>query len=247
MPPCTPPSSATTACGAAWPRPSVGGCCRGCPPRSLSMPTSCGAWSSATAANPPGRPGPMRVALARYFEFYAGACDKLHGETIPYPDGYSVLTWREPHGVTGHIVPVELPHADLWPLRGRRPGGGQCVRGQAGRGCLPVAACAWPNWRPRWASRAGAINIVTGYGHEVGDALARHPGDRPHQLHRQPQGGHADSAGGCRAPLPGDAGAGRQEPADRLCRRRPGRRRARDRQRHRAERWANPARLARGC
>ena len=32
------------------------------------------------------------AALARYFEFYAGACDKLHGETIPYLDGYSVLT-----------------------------------------------------------------------------------------------------------------------------------------------------------
>ena len=45
------------------------------------------------------------AALARYFEFYAGACDKLHGETLPYLDGYSVLTWREPHGVTGHIVP----------------------------------------------------------------------------------------------------------------------------------------------
>ena len=27
------------------------------------------------------------VALARYFEFYAGACDKLHGETLPYLDG----------------------------------------------------------------------------------------------------------------------------------------------------------------
>ena len=25
------------------------------------------------------------IACARYFEFYAGACDKLHGETIPYP------------------------------------------------------------------------------------------------------------------------------------------------------------------
>ncbi|MCX7226132.1 MAG: aldehyde dehydrogenase family protein, partial [Burkholderiales bacterium] len=37
------------------------------------------------------------LALARYFEFYAGACDKLHGETIPYLDGYSVMTWREPH------------------------------------------------------------------------------------------------------------------------------------------------------
>src|SRR6478609_7118593 len=30
------------------------------------------------------------AALARYFEFYAGACDKLHGETLPYQDGYTV-------------------------------------------------------------------------------------------------------------------------------------------------------------
>ena len=45
------------------------------------------------------------AALVRYLEFYAGACDKLHGETIPYQNGYSVMTWREPHGVTGHIIP----------------------------------------------------------------------------------------------------------------------------------------------
>ena len=32
------------------------------------------------------------VALARYFEFYAGACDKLHGETLPYPVSYTHLT-----------------------------------------------------------------------------------------------------------------------------------------------------------
>ena len=49
------------------------------------------------------------AALARYFEFYAGACDKLHGETIPYQDGYSVMTWREPHDVTGHINPWNYP------------------------------------------------------------------------------------------------------------------------------------------
>ena len=41
------------------------------------------------------------AALARYFEFYAGAADKLHGETLPYQAGYTVLTIREPHGVTG--------------------------------------------------------------------------------------------------------------------------------------------------
>ena len=31
------------------------------------------------------------VALARYFEFYAGACDKFHGETLPYQNGYLSL------------------------------------------------------------------------------------------------------------------------------------------------------------
>ena len=49
------------------------------------------------------------AALARYFEFYAGACDKLHGDTIPYQNGFSVMTWREPHGVTGHIIPWNYP------------------------------------------------------------------------------------------------------------------------------------------
>src|SRR5690606_40025458 len=31
------------------------------------------------------------------------------GDTIPYPADYTVLTWREPHGVTGHIVPWNYP------------------------------------------------------------------------------------------------------------------------------------------
>src|ERR1051326_6095788 len=43
------------------------------------------------------------AACARYFEFYAGAADKLTGETIPFSAGYTVMTWHEPHGVTGHI------------------------------------------------------------------------------------------------------------------------------------------------
>ena len=49
------------------------------------------------------------VALARYLEFYGGAADKIHGETIPYLDGYTVYTLREPHGVTGHIIPWNYP------------------------------------------------------------------------------------------------------------------------------------------
>jgi len=49
------------------------------------------------------------IALARYCEFYAGATDKIHGQTIPYLDGYTVYTLHEPHGVTGHIVPWNYP------------------------------------------------------------------------------------------------------------------------------------------
>ena len=54
------------------------------------------------------------AACARYFEYYGGAADKLHGETIPYAQGSTVLAMRVPHGVTGHIM--ELPGADLWSL-----------------------------------------------------------------------------------------------------------------------------------
>jgi hypothetical protein len=49
------------------------------------------------------------TATARYFEFYAGAADKLHGQVIPYLDGYSVNVMRVPYGVTGHIIPWNYP------------------------------------------------------------------------------------------------------------------------------------------
>ncbi len=115
------------------------------------------------------------VALARYFEFYAGACDKLHGETLPYQDGYSVLTWREPHGVTGHIIPWNYPMQIFGrSVGGALAAGNVCVVKPAEDACLSLLRVA------QLASEVGfppgAINIVTGYGHEVGDALARHPG-----------------------------------------------------------------------
>jgi aldehyde dehydrogenase (NAD+) len=115
------------------------------------------------------------LALVRYFEFYAGACDKLHGETLPYQDGYSVMTWREPHGVTGHVIPWNYPMQIFGrSVGGALAAGNVCVVKPSEDACLSLirvaqlaAECGFP---------AGAINIVTGYGHEVGDALARHPG-----------------------------------------------------------------------
>jgi aldehyde dehydrogenase (NAD+) len=117
------------------------------------------------------------VACARYFEFYAGACDKLHGETLPYPEGYTVLTWREPHGVTGHIVPWNYPLQ----IFGRSVGaslaaGNACVVKPAEDACLSLLRLA------ELATAAGlpdgALNLVTGLGAEAGAALAAHPGIR---------------------------------------------------------------------
>ncbi len=112
--------------------------------------------------------------LARYFEFYAGACDKFHGETLPYQDGYSVLTWYEPHGVTGHIIPWNYPMQIFGrSVGGALAAGNVCVVKPAEDACLSLIRVA--QLAAEVGFPAGAINIVTGYGHEVGDALARHP------------------------------------------------------------------------
>ncbi len=115
------------------------------------------------------------VALARYFEFYAGSADKLHGQTIPYLDGYSVLTWREPHGVTGHVIPWNYPMQ----IFGRSVGaslaaGNACVVKPSEDACLSLIRVA--QIAAEVGFPAGAINIVCGLGHEVGADLAKHPG-----------------------------------------------------------------------
>jgi aldehyde dehydrogenase (NAD+) len=115
------------------------------------------------------------LALARYFEFYAGACDKLHGHTIPYQDGYSVFTWREPYGVVGNIIPWNYPMQIFGrSVGGALAAGNVCVVKPSEDACLSVLKVA--QLATEAGFPAGAINIVTGYGHEVGDALARHAG-----------------------------------------------------------------------
>ncbi len=114
-------------------------------------------------------------ALARYFEFYAGAADKLHGQTIPYRHGYTVLTLREPHGVTGHIIPWNYPMQ----IFGRSVGaalaaGNACVVKPAEDACLSLLRVA--QLGAQAGLPPGALNLVTGLGSEAGQALAEHPG-----------------------------------------------------------------------
>ena len=115
------------------------------------------------------------AALARYFEYYGGAADKLHGEVIPYLAGYHVSVLREPHGVTGHILPWNYP-AQMFgrTLAPSLAVGNAVVLKPAEDACLSslrivelAREAGFPN---------GAINIVTGKGTVAGAALASHPG-----------------------------------------------------------------------
>lgn len=115
------------------------------------------------------------VAMARYMEFYAGAADKTMGETIPYLDGYTVYTLREPHGVTGHIIPWNYPMQIL----GRSVGaalamGNATVLKPAEEACL--TALAFGRIAEEAGLPPGALNIVPGLGEEAGAALSAHPG-----------------------------------------------------------------------
>ena len=47
--------------------------------------------------------------IARYFEFFAGAADKIHGETYPIGPDYLSYSEREPIGLTAHILPWNAP------------------------------------------------------------------------------------------------------------------------------------------
>ena len=115
------------------------------------------------------------VALARYLEFYGGAADKVHGQTIPFANGYTAFTLREPHGVTGHIVPWNYPMQII----GRSVGaalamGNACVLKPAEEACL--TALAFARIAEEAGLPAGALNVVPGLGEEAGAALSAHPG-----------------------------------------------------------------------
>ena len=115
------------------------------------------------------------LALARYMEFYGGAADKIHGETIPYKAGYTVYTLREAHGITGHIIPWNYPMQII----GRSVGaalamGNACILKPAEEACL--TALAFANLGIEAGLPKGTLNVVPGLGPEAGAALSRHRG-----------------------------------------------------------------------
>ncbi|WP_420847953.1 aldehyde dehydrogenase family protein [Nitratireductor luteus] len=115
------------------------------------------------------------AACARYFEFYGGAADKWHGTTIPFLNGYFVATEREPHGVTGHVIPWNYPAQMYGRTLGPALAAGNAVVMKPAE-----EACLTPLRLTELAAEAGfpggAINVIPGLGPEAGQALISHPG-----------------------------------------------------------------------
>jgi aldehyde dehydrogenase (NAD+) len=112
---------------------------------------------------------------ARYFEYYGGAADKLHGQIVPYMAGLNAMVTREPYGVTAHILPWNYP-AQMFgrSLAPALATGNAVVLKPAEEACMSpilLSAIAEEAGLP-----AGAINVVTGLGEEAGAALTSHPG-----------------------------------------------------------------------
>lgn len=113
------------------------------------------------------------LATARYFEYYGGAADKIHGETIPFLDGYQVLILREPRGVAGHIIPWNYP-AQMFgrTIAAALAAGNTTILKPAEEACLSIIRLV--ELAQEVGIPPGVINLVTGYGETAGAALAAH-------------------------------------------------------------------------
>jgi len=111
---------------------------------------------------------------ARAFEYYAGACDKLQGDTFPLPHGYLGYSLYEPVGVTAHIIPWNFPISTT--ARGLAPAlAAGCTVVAKPAEQTPFTALLLAEILSEAGLPDGVCNVVTGTGAEVGAPLVAHP------------------------------------------------------------------------
>ncbi|MFZ0342464.1 MAG: aldehyde dehydrogenase family protein, partial [Gaiellaceae bacterium] len=111
--------------------------------------------------------------VAQVFHYYAGAVDKHCGETIPV-DGGVDLTFREPLGIVGLIVPWNFPlNISSWKLGPALACGNTVVLKPAE--LTPLTALRLGELALEAGIPEGVVNIVPGKGSVVGTRLVEHP------------------------------------------------------------------------
>ena len=111
--------------------------------------------------------------VADVFHFYAGAVEKHYGETIPVAGGVD-LTFREPLGVVGLIVPWNFPlMLASWKLGPALACGNTVVLKPAE--LTPLTALRFSELVLEAGIPEGVVNVVVGPGSVAGERLIAHP------------------------------------------------------------------------
>jgi acyl-CoA reductase-like NAD-dependent aldehyde dehydrogenase len=107
------------------------------------------------------------------FHFYAGAVEKHYGETIPVAGGVD-MTFREPLGVVGLIVPWNFPlNIASWKLGPALACGNTIVLKPAE--LTPLSALRLKELMDEAGIPEGVVNVLVGKGSVVGQRLVEHP------------------------------------------------------------------------
>ncbi|HSI61310.1 MAG TPA: aldehyde dehydrogenase [Ideonella sp.] len=113
------------------------------------------------------------AATARTIAWYAEAVDKVYDEIAPTSDSALALITREPMGVIGAIVPWNYPMIMAsWKLGPALAAGNSVVLKPSEKS--PLTALRLAELALEAGLPPGVFNVVPGYGHEAGEALALH-------------------------------------------------------------------------
>src|SRR5262245_33739263 len=114
-------------------------------------------------------------AAAECFEYYGGWSDKVMGDTIPVKGNHLTYTLREPIGVVAAIVPWNFPLLlAAWKIAPALACGNTVIVKPASQ--TPLTALALGELALEVGFPAGVLNVITGAGSTVGQALVEHPG-----------------------------------------------------------------------
>ncbi len=115
------------------------------------------------------------LAVSAVFEYYAGAANKVFGETIPVSKPGLDFTLREPIGVVGLIVPWNFPLLMAsWKLGPALAAGNTVILKPASY--TPLTAIRLAELALEAGFPPGVFNVLTGPGGTAGASLAGHPG-----------------------------------------------------------------------
>src|SRR5436190_8576154 len=115
------------------------------------------------------------IGASLVFDYYAGAANKVYGQTIPVSKPGLDLTLREPIGVVGLIVPWNFPVLMAsWKVAPALAAGNTAILKPASY--TPLTAIRLGELALEAGIPAGILNVVTGPGGTAGASIAAHPG-----------------------------------------------------------------------